>query len=222
MIRVFIQARMSSSRFPGKVLAPFRGKPIVSHVVSRVAQVVPPDQITVATSTDASDDPLALYVRSLGVPVYRGPLDNVFERVQMCLLEYPCDWFFRVCADSPLVDATLVETMSQFAEDTDVDLVTNVFPRTFPTGLSLEMLNAARFAGLDSACLSSEQQEHMTLYYYANASRFEIVNIESGNPKLSRINLCVDTTEDIVRLEQDSGGEIGRIEVAGVSVARGR
>ena len=220
MIRVFIQARMSSSRFPGKVLAPFCRKPIISHVVSRVAQAVPTNQITVATSTEASDDPLALYIESLlGVSVFRGPLDNVFQRMQMCLLEYPCDWFFRVCADSPLVDADLLERMSGFAGRTDLDLVTNVFPRTFPKGRSLEMVSAATFGGLASSSLSPEEEEHVTLHYYANASSFQIVNIESGNPKLSGIDLCVDAIEDIARLEDAVRSGIERYDAPEVRVA---
>ena len=144
--RVFIQARMSSSRFPGKVLAPFHGRPIIAHVISRIEVAVPLDQITVASSSDPSDDPLACYLRELGVAVFRGPLDNVFQRFQMCLEEYPCQWLFRLSADSPLLDGEMIERMLGYADRDELDLVTNVFPRTFPRGRSLEMLNSTTFS----------------------------------------------------------------------------
>src|SRR6185503_15435408 len=109
--RVFVQARMSSQRFPGKVLAPFRGEPIISHVVARAAAAVPRDAITVATSSERSDDPLVRYLEGEGVSVFRGPLDDVLGRFQACLSAHPCEWLFRVCADSPLLDHHVILRM---------------------------------------------------------------------------------------------------------------
>src|SRR5438128_10889412 len=102
-LRAFIQARMNSERFPGKVLAPLWGTPIISHVISRVSGAVSLSHVTVATSTERSDDPLAKYLQSEGVSVFRWPLDDVFQRFRLCLEEYPCDWFFRICSDYPLL-----------------------------------------------------------------------------------------------------------------------
>jgi spore coat polysaccharide biosynthesis protein SpsF len=201
-IRAFIQARMSSRRFPGKVLAPFNGQPIILRVISQVAQIVPAAQITVATSIEQSDDPLASYVQRLGISVYRGALDNVFERFQLCLRENPCSWFFRVCADSPLLDSNLFKTMLRYASDDRTDLVTNVQVRTFPRGCSLEMINAATFARIDPNQLqSADEKEHVTRVFYNRAENFEIINIESGAPELARESWAVDTLEDLLRLE---------------------
>src|ERR1700690_261368 len=97
-IKVFIQARMSSSRFPGKVLAPVNGKPMIARVIRCVAGSFGSDSIVVATSDETSDDPLASYIESLDVKVFRGPLENVFERFRLCLNTNPCDWFFRISA----------------------------------------------------------------------------------------------------------------------------
>jgi spore coat polysaccharide biosynthesis protein SpsF len=200
-VRLFIQARMSSIRFPGKVLAPFNGRPIIAHVVSRTAEVLPLSEITVATSTHESDDPLAGYVGDLGVSVFRGPLEDVFERFRLCLEEHPCDWVFRVSADSPLFDPRLIPMMLAYADTSDLDLVTNVFPRTFPKGRSLEMINADTFLSIDSRELSPEQQEHVTPVFYDNPERFRILNIESGDPSQAEVNLSVDTVADFRRLE---------------------
>jgi len=202
-IRAFIQARMSSRRFPGKVLAPLNGQPIIVRVISQIAQTLPKEQITVATSTEQSDDPLAFYVQQIGVSVYRGPLENVFERFQLCLKEYPCSWFFRVCADSPLLDNNLLKTMLRYANDDRTDLVTNVQVRTFPRGCSLEMINSETFARIEPSQLqSADQKEHVTRVFYDHPEDFEIINIESGDQELAKLSWAVDTLEDLWRLER--------------------
>jgi len=193
---------MSSERFPGKVLAPLGGKPVIARVMTRVTQVIPSEMVVVATSQEESDDPLAYYLRGNGVPVFRGPLDEVFSRFQLCLREFPCTWFFRICADSPFLDSSLMQKMVSYCDRTEVDLITNVFPRTFPKGKSLEMVNAKTFSAIDSASLTKEEQEHLTKVYYSHSDRFKIINLESGNPALANESFSVDTIEDLRRLEK--------------------
>ena len=200
--RAFVQARMSSTRFPGKVLAPFKGHPVVWHVLMRIAQVLPKEQIVLATSSNPSDDPLAAYVLQLGFPVFRGPLDNVVERFQLCMRQYPCRWFFRVCADSPLFDWKQMERMMVYQDQTGIHLVTNNFPRTVPRGHGLEMIDSATFLKLDVGQLSAREREHATQYLYAHPEVFRIVNVESEDLSLASQNLCVDTPGDILRLEE--------------------
>lgn len=214
-IRAFIQARMSSSRFPGKVLAPLNGQPIIWHVINRVSEVIPAERIVVATSVEQSDDPLAAYLGRLGVSVHRGALDNVFERFQSCLSEYPCSWFFRICADSPLLDSSLLKRMMDYS-GSEADLVTNVQVRSFPKGRSLEMIRAGVFARIDSAQLRAEEVEHLTKVFYAHADKFKIINIESGDPELAKLNYAVDTLEDLFRLE-----DVQRLEQAISQSAQG-
>ena len=192
---------MSSTRFPGKVLAPLNGRPVIAHVISRVAQVIPSDQITVATSAEQSDDPLACYVRDIGIAVYRGALNNVFARFRLCLEEYPCTWFFRICADGPLLDGALLQTMLTYSDRMDVDLVTSTFPRTFPVGKNAEMLNSMTFAAIDLNRLTPEEKEHLTKVYYNHPTEFRIINIESKDPGLAEKSFAVDTLEDLRRLE---------------------
>jgi spore coat polysaccharide biosynthesis protein SpsF (cytidylyltransferase family) len=192
---------MSSKRFPGKVLAPFNGIPILTRVIGRVSKVISSGRIVVLTSTNQSDDPLVCYMLDAGISVYRGPLENVFERFQLCLREYPCSWFFRICADSPLIDNEILKTMLIRNDKLDVDLITNVFPRTFPKGQSVEMLNADTFSGIDPYSLNLGQQEHVTKVYYENPESYRIINVESSERNLAAINLSVDTIEDLYRLQ---------------------
>ena len=201
VVRVFIQARMSSERFPGKVLAPFKGKPLIAHVLGQVTQAVSPDAVVVATSGELADDPLSAYVRELGITVLRGPLENVFQRFQLCLEAYPCTWFFRVCADSPLLHSALLTAAMAYCQRLDLDLVTNVYPRTFPKGQSVEMLRSETFSAITADLLSEEEQEHVTKYYYNNPGRFRMLNLDSNDPGLGQMSFVVDTIEDLSRLE---------------------
>jgi spore coat polysaccharide biosynthesis protein SpsF len=193
---------MSSARFPGKVLAPLAGQPVIMRVISQVAKVIPTERITLATSSEPSDDPLASYVKEMGFTVFRGPLDNVFERFHACAREFPCDWFFRICGDSPLLDPTILTSMLKYADRPDADLVTNIQVRSFPKGHSLEMLRTESFMKIDPARLSVEEAEHLTKVYYNHPDEFNIINIESGDPSLARVNYTVDTTDDLLRLER--------------------
>jgi spore coat polysaccharide biosynthesis protein SpsF len=170
-------------------------------VIAQVARVIPADGITVATSVEPADDPLACYLRETGIAVYRGPLDNVLERFQLCLEIYPCPWFFRLCADSPLLDGALLETMLAYSNRPDVDLVTNVYPRTFPKGQSAELLNSATFATLDPNRLTPEEREHVTKVYYHHPTAFRIINIASADLGLADTSWVVDTLADLYRLE---------------------
>jgi spore coat polysaccharide biosynthesis protein SpsF len=205
-VRAIIQARMSSARFPGKVLAPVRGKPLVDHVIDRVQRAIPVERIVIATSDQASDDPLAAHVAARGIAVFRGSLDDVFQRFRRCLQAFPCDWFFRICADSPLYNQQLLRSFLSQIRD-DVDLVTNVFPRTFPKGHSVELLRTERFALLDPGELDASEKEHVTKCYYNHPDRFTIINVESGNPDLSSLNYCIDTLDDLRRIEVCLTGE---------------
>jgi len=201
MVRAFLQARMSSQRFPGKVLAPLKGQPIIKRVLERVTRVFPLRQVVVLTSVEASDDPLACYARSLGVAVYRGELDNVAARFQGCLRVCPCSWFVRLCADSPLLDATVLEAVAAHCKREDLDLVTNVFPRTFPKGHSVEMVKADTFAALEVQALSAEEREHVTAVFYHHPERFRILNVTSSDLRRAALSYVVDTVDDWRRLE---------------------
>jgi len=201
VIRVFVQARMSSQRFPGKVLAPLCGQPVIKHLIGQVLQVLPLAQVTVLTSGEPSDDPLVCYLHSLSVSVYRGSLENVALRFHDCLNLYPCDWFVRLCADSPLLDPAVLAAVTAYQTRLDLDLVTNVYPRTFPKGHSVEMVKAASFIALEPQSLHEEEKEHVTTVFYRHPERFQILNITSGDPRQADISYVVDTVDDLRRLE---------------------
>jgi spore coat polysaccharide biosynthesis protein SpsF len=198
---IYIQARMSSRRFPGKVLAPLAGRPVVGWLIERVSEVVDRQRIVLATSTEASDDPLATYAASLGVSVFRGELDNVVARFQACLKVHSTDWFVRICADSPLLDPALIKYMAPRL-DPALDLVTNVQERTFPRGQSIEFINARAFSALDASALAADEQEHVTQVFYRNPGRYRIANIAATDPAWARLSYVVDSIDDLRAIEK--------------------
>ena len=199
-VRIFVQARMSSRRFPGKVLAPLAGRPMIDHVLERCSQVFGRDRIVLATSRDASDDALAAHAQRQAASVFRGDLKDVFGRFQQCLAAHPCEWFVRISADSPLIDPRLIACVAERRRP-DLDLVTNVQPRTFPAGQSVEVVNARRFAAMDAAALSAEEREHVTLVFYRHADRYRVRNVASRDPQLARQHLAVDTRDELRAVE---------------------
>jgi spore coat polysaccharide biosynthesis protein SpsF len=200
-INAFIQARMSSTRFPGKVLHLLNGRPMVSWVIDGVARALPYDSMVLATSDEASDDPLVSYVEQLGLKVVRGPLNDVFGRFRMCLKANPCDWFFRISADSPLLNSSLLKIMASYVDES-LDLITNVQKRTFPHGHSAELLNSRTFESIDAERLSDEDCEHVTRFYYSHADEFRILNLENTDAGYARLNFVVDTLDDLHRVEE--------------------
>lgn len=202
MIRALIQARMSSTRFPGKVLAPFLGEPIIAHVIRAVSSVLGRDRVVVATSVETSDDPLCAYLEYLECHYFRGPLQDVFERFRQCLESFPSEWALRICADSPLLKRMPLEQVIKRAGEEDCDIVTTTFPRTFPKGTNAELIRTATFMAIDSSELTDEDREHVTRFFYRNPTRFRIANVASSDPELSGLSYAVDTVEDLHRLEE--------------------
>jgi spore coat polysaccharide biosynthesis protein SpsF len=200
-VRAVVQARMSSRRFPGKVLAPFRGEPLIAHVLAALRRALPAVPVVVATSGEPADDPLALYVASTGTKVFRGPLDDVLARFRLCAAEYPSDWILRVSADSPLLDAGMLKQVVAHAASAEHDLVTTIHPRTFPRGHNAELIRATALAAIDGEALSEADREHVTPFFYRHPERFRILNVESGDPDLAGLSFAVDTLEDLRRLE---------------------
>lgn len=198
--RIFIQARMSSRRLPGKMLAPLAGKPMLAHVIDRIAGAGLRSRIVILTSEDESDTPLALYAAHLEVPVFRGELENVASRFQAALAEYPASWFVRISGDSPLIDGSLVAFMAEQISD-DCDIVSNVWRRSFPSGQSVECIRTDAFLSLDTKKLTSDEQQHVTPYLYANPDLYRLKRIVCADPKAAEMRLVVDTLDDYIHME---------------------
>jgi spore coat polysaccharide biosynthesis protein SpsF (cytidylyltransferase family) len=201
VIAVVVQARMASERLPGKVLAPVAGRPLLGYLLERLALARGPDCTIVATSDEPEDDPLARFASETGVSVHRGPLADVAGRLAAVAERYEVDALVRVSGDSPLLDPALVDRALELYAEGDWELVTNVFPRSFPVGQSVEVLPRATLERVLATTTEPEDREHVTRWLYANADRFRIHNFRHERDK-SGVRLAVDTAEDLQRIER--------------------
>jgi spore coat polysaccharide biosynthesis protein SpsF len=212
---------MTSRRFPGKVLAPFRGRPIIWHVVTAARRALPDVPVVVATTTDDADLPLAVYLESLRIPVFRGSRDDVFERFRACARAHPCDWILRLCADSPLLDPTVLRAVAAHAEKGDCDVATTRVPGSFPKGQNAELVRVAAMMAVDARELTPEDREHVTPFFYRHPERFRIAGVDSGEPSLAAYSVVVDEVADLQRLETIPEAELERFRYRTVLSAGG-
>ena len=191
---------MSSNRFPGKILAPFKDKPMIKHLIDNVSLISNKNKVVVLTTTEETDDPLVAYLQQIGCAYFRGSLNNVFERFQECIKIYPCDYFVRVCADSPFLNKNLIEFLLSYVKDFKYDVISNVFTRTFPKGQSVEIVKSSTFLKIKKKQLTVNECEHVLPYFYSNPQEFKTLFFNSVE-NLGNINMCVDTIEDYKLLE---------------------
>lgn len=199
-IALVIQARTSSSRFPEKVLSPLRGIPMLLWTINYCRKTNLP--LFVLTSTDKSDDQLIGMLEKNYVSYYRGSLENVVSRYLSFMREHQVKKVVRISGDSPLINPDVIlKVIAQDQEYADADLTTNVFPRSFPKGQSVEVIPRKSLELLSDRNLSESDIEHVTPYFYANFKEFKINNL-NNDEDLSLINLSVDTREDLLRVNQ--------------------
>ncbi len=200
-IVAIVQARFDSRRLPGKALHPLAGKPMLGHVIEALRHARSIDAVVLATSALSSDDPLADFVKAEGIGCYRGSLDDVAGRMLEAARSFAADALVRVNGDSPLMDPALIDRGADLMRaNPEADLVSNVFPRSFPKGQSVEVLRTQALDHAMRAMTRPDEREHVTPYFYANADRLKIVSFQAEDPK-PEMQLSVDTSEDRARCE---------------------
>jgi spore coat polysaccharide biosynthesis protein SpsF len=192
-----LQARMSSSRLPGKVMMPVNGQPIIYRQIERIKQASTVDELIVATSTDPSDDSLAVFLLENGVKVYRGSLNDVISRFSDIQDRTKPTAIIRLTADCPLVIPGLIDAMVTRFYISDVDYLSNTLEPTYPDGLDVEVIRPSVFRTLKSYDLSAAEREHVTLAVYTRPSVFTLENF-SQDVDLSYWRWTVDYFEDLV------------------------
>ncbi|MCR5878706.1 glycosyltransferase family protein [Phenylobacterium sp. J367] len=196
MAVAILQARMSSSRLPGKVMMPLAGRPMVERQIERLRRCETLTRLIVATSVEASDDPLAAHLQTLGVEVFRGPLADVLGRYVACVeaLDIQGD-VVRLTADCPLTDPGVIDAGVRLRERLEVDYVSNGRIPTWPRGLDMEVftLDALLAAGREARDLYD--REHVTPYLYKEGSRFTVAALTQGVDE-SALRWTVDTPDD--------------------------
>lgn len=176
MILAILQARMSSTRLPGKVLMPLAGAPMIVRQIERVARARRIDKLVVATSLSPGDDVIEKVVRKEGIAVHRGSLEDVLARFVGALEEHgPADHVVRLTADCPLADPFVIDETIETLLETGADYASNTPPhRTFPKGLDVEVMKAdiLRWAALAAA--TPEEHEHVTWGIWNNPVQYRL------------------------------------------------
>ena len=193
-----ILCRLDSRRLPGKALHQVGGRPLIDFALQRCRAVAALEgNIVLATSTRDVDDPLADFARENGLWLFRGPTDDVAGRVLACARQFGFRYFVRVNGDSPFLDPSLVDQAVRLAEAGGLDLVTNLVPRSFPYGVSVEVVRTEAFADAFPQMTRPDHREHVTKYLYEQIGLFRYANITCPAGDWSRVRLTVDTPEDL-------------------------
>ncbi|MFW6175182.1 MAG: cytidylyltransferase domain-containing protein [Acidobacteriota bacterium] len=191
-----VQARMGSTRLPGKVLAEIEGRPMLSRVLGRLGRARTLDAVVVATSTEPGDDPVAELGRELRVPVFRGSEEDVLDRYAGAARQLAADAVVRVTADCPLIDPQVVDRVVQRFRESGADYASNTLKRTYPQGLDVEVFRREALEQAAREAREPWERAHVTPYLYHHPERFALVSV-THDRDLSRHRWTVDTREDL-------------------------
>lgn len=190
-----IQARSSSTRLPGKVLKPILERPMILRQLERIRRARRIDDWVLATSTDASDDALTEVVRSAGVRVYRGSLDDVLARFVGAVADSDATHVVRLTGDCPLADPEIIDSVIARAAEGGADYVSNTLQPTYPDGLDVEVCRRTALLRASAVAQLRSEREHVTPYLYKHPELFALESIVN-DVDLSAERWTVDEPRD--------------------------
>lgn len=199
-IIAIIQARMTSSRLPGKVMKDISGHPMLQHVITRVSKAALLDQILIATSTDPADDEIEKFCIENDFDCFRGHPFDVLDRFYQGAKLNNADIIVRVTADCPIIDPEMIDLMIKTFLDADVDFLANRLPppweRSFPIGLDIEIATISALENAWEHAQTKFEREHVMPYLYVEPGRFKTLIIQH-EPDYGKKRFTVDTPEDL-------------------------
>lgn len=201
-----IQARMSSSRLPGKVLMPIAGRSMLHMIIDRISRAKLVDEIVVATTINPSDDPIQLEATKCGVRTVRGDEYDVLGRYFSVLQSDPeITEIVRITADCPLVDAEIIDEVISFRRSESADYASNRLPppwkRTYPLGLDVEVCTAQALTSAVNRATLKFEREHVMPHFYSNPEIFK-VSVLDLEEDLSAYRWTVDTEQDLIAVRE--------------------
>jgi len=193
-----IQARMGSTRLPGKTLVEVRDIPILGHVVTRTRAAKAIDATVVATTNLPEDDAIERFCIRLDVPCYRGDSEDVLNRYLKAIDRFKADVVVRITADCPLIDPSVIDIVVQTRRAMGAQYASNGQVRSWPRGLDVETFEASTLREASRYVRKGYEREHVTPAIYEHPDRFRCVNVEAPpDERAPDLRVCVDTKEDL-------------------------
>lgn len=199
-----IQARSSSKRFKNKAMFEIRNKPLIWYVYNSVRKSKYVKKIIISTSKDNSDNLLVNFLKNNKINYFRGSLVNVADRLYKTAKKNKSDFFLRISGDSPLIYSKVINRAIEThrkSKRQNYDIITNVFPRSFPPGQSVEIIKTSALKKILSFKLSNSCKEHVTKFFYQKNKLFKIKNFKS-NFNFKKKKYSIDTVKDFENLKQ--------------------
>lgn len=200
-ITAIVQARMESTRLPGKVMKEIVGKPMLWHIIERLKKAKLLDNIMIATTDKEIDKPILKLAEDSGVDRYAGSEEDVLDRYYQAATKSNVDGIVRITADCPLIDPGLTDMVIRRYSMGDCDYATNGLVQTFPDGLDVEVFSYATLETAWKEAGWASEREHVAPYIRKNPDKFKLVNIESS-VNLSHLRWTVDEAEDMEFVRQ--------------------
>lgn len=198
-IVAIVQARMGSTRLPGKVLMDLNGSTVLARVIIRLRRATLVDRVVIATTDSLADVAIVQECQRYGVACFRGSENDVLDRYYQTARAYDADVVVRITSDCPAIDSDLVDETIQAFRDQYSDYASNVLPRTYPRGLDTEVFRMGSLERAWAEACELHQREHVTPYLYEHPEKFRLGSL-SGKTDYSRYRWTVDTQEDLTLL----------------------
>lgn len=192
---MIVQARMTSTRLPGKILLPLGGQPMLVRLIARLRRVHRADALVIATTTNTADDPVAALCQRLGVACHRGSEHDVLSRYADAARLHQADTVVRITSDCPLIDPELIDRLIEDFAQGSCDYVSNMLPPTWPYGMAVEVFSAQALQEAHAQASQDSEREHVTPFIYRNPERYRLRNVACLQ-NLSHHRWTVDTPED--------------------------
>ena len=200
-VGVIVFGRMDSRRLPGKMLRRIAGRPLLNHVIDRARGIPGNLPLAVATSERPVDAAIVRACEREGVAVFRGSAEDVAARAVACAEARGFEAFVRLCGDSPFHDGALAGEVVAMHARTNADVATNVFPRSFPPGVSVEVVKTESLKRVLALTTEPADREHVTRYFYRHPGDFHIENLAAPAGRYGDVDLTVDTPTDLARAD---------------------
>lgn len=198
-----IEARMTSSRLPGKVLMDFCGKPNLQHIVERIKRSKYIDEVVVATTVNKEDDSIVELCKEIGCKYFRGSENDVLLRVLEAAKSVDADYIVEITGDCPVIDWRHLDYLTEMFFLEEHDYAANILKRTFPRGFDTQIFSVNVLEEVNEVTKNPADHEHVSLYIYTHPEKYKLINWEAeGEMNHPELEITLDTKEDYEFIKQ--------------------